>query len=244
MILNEGDYQEQLYVLQVELRKWQTYVNASGSKNIIIAEGRDGAGKSSCIKTFTEHLNPRSAHIVALDRPTDQELKEWYWTRYIRRFPRSGEICFFDRSYYNRCGVESVMGFATPDQVDDFYRECPALEKMWTRSGFNITKFYFSVARAEQARRFQQRELDPLKLGKLSPIDRVSQSRWDEYTRAKNRMFALTNLKSCPWIVVDSNDKKMGRLNAIRYILHKNDYPGRDLAAIGPLDPNIIKVKL
>jgi len=241
--MTDSDYQEQLYVLQVELRKWQTYVNATGSKNIIIFEGRDGAGKSSCVKTITEHLNPRTAHIVALDKPTDQEQREWYWSRYIARFPRSGEICFFDRSYYNRGGVESVMGFATANQVDDFYRECPQLEKMWVKSGIAITKFYFSVAQAEQARRFQARELDPLKLGKLSAIDRVSQTKWDEYTRAKNRMFALTNLKLAPWIIVNSNDKRLGRLNAIRYILHKNDYPNRNLLDIGAIDSNILKVR-
>jgi polyphosphate kinase len=236
------DYEEQKYLLQVELRKWQQHVNEQGTKNIIIFEGRDGAGKSSCIKTITEHLNPRTSRIVALPKPTEEERSEWYWTRYIKQFPRDGEICFFDRSYYNRCGVERVFGWATERQVSDFYRECPQLEKMWVKSGINITKFYFSVSREEQARRFLARQTDPLKLGKMSEVDQLSQNKWDEYTKCKNQMMALTNLKVSPWITVKSDDKPQAKLNVMRYILTKNDYPNRDWTNIGHVDQGIIKI--
>ena len=236
------DYDEEKYLLQIELRKWQQHVNEQGSKNIFIFEGRDGAGKSSCIKTITDHLNPRSARIVALPRPTEEQRAEWYWRRYINQFPRNGEICFFDRSWYNRAGVERIFGWATSQQVMDFYRECPQLEKLWVRSGIHITKFYFSVSREEQARRFLERQTDPLKLGKMSEVDVLSQDKWDEYTRAKNQMFALTNLKTCPWIVVKSDDKKSARLNVMRYILTKNDYAGRDFNNIGTIDESVIKI--
>jgi len=235
------DYEESKYLLQIELRKWQQHVNEQGSKNIFIFEGRDGAGKSSCIKTITEHLNPRSARVVALPKPTEEERREWYWRRYINQFPRDGEICFFDRSWYNRCGVERIFGWATPIQVQDFYRECPQLEKLWVKSGIHITKFYFSVSREEQARRFLARQTDPLKLGKMSIVDEMSQTRWEEYTRTKNQMMALTNLKSCPWITVKSDDKHDSRLNVMRYILTMNDYPGRDFNNIGMINADIIK---
>jgi hypothetical protein len=241
--MTDKEYDEQQYLLHIELRKWSNNVRETGSSHIVIFEGRDAAGKSSAVKRITEHLSPRSSRIVALDKPTEQERSQWYWSRYIAQFPRAGEICFFDRSWYNRAGVECVMGFATPNQINDFYRECPQLEKMWIKSGINITKFYFSISRDEQARRFNLRTTDPLKTGKLSEMDRVSQTKWDAYTSAKKRMLALTNLRDSPWVIVDSNDKRSARLNCQRYLLHKNDYEGRDLQVIGTIDPNVLKVK-
>jgi len=235
------DYEESKYRLQVELRKWQQHQNEQGSKNIFIFEGRDGSGKSSCIRTITEHLNPRSARIVALPKPTEDERTQWYWTRFINQFPRDGECVFFDRSWYNRCGVERIFGWATPIQVQDFYRECPQLEKLWVKSGIHITKFYFSVSREEQARRFLARQTDPLKLGKMTEVDLQSQSKWKEYTKSKNQMMALTNLKTCPWITVRSDNKHLARLNVMRYILDQGDYPMKDINNIGVIDSEIIK---
>lgn len=234
---------EHLYLLQVELLKWQQYVKESGQQHIILFEGRDAAGKSSCIKRIMEHLNPRSARVVALDKPTAEEQREWYWQRYFRQLPRSGEITFWDRSWYNRAGVEKVMGFCTPQQTDHFLWEAPQIEALLFKSGIKLIKFWFSVSREEQAQRFTEREIHPLKLGKLSEIDRVSQTLWDEYTEAKKAMFKATDRKHSPWITIKSDSKPLGRIAAIQYILTKNDYPNRDLSAIGAMNTDIILVK-
>jgi len=241
MDYEHAKFEEQNYLLQIQLLKWQNYVKETNTSHIILVEGRDAAGKSGAIKCFMENLNPRASRLVALPKPTEEDLNAWFWQRYVNELPRRGEICFFDRSYYNRALVEPVMGFCSRQQTDDFYREAPQLEKIWVKSGIQIIKFYFSITREEQARRFFERQTNPLKLGKLSEVDRASQSLWDEYTRAKNRMFALTNLKTCPWIIVDGNNKKQARLNAMRYILLKNDFPGRDLDLIGKIDYSVIK---
>jgi len=238
--LSTREYEERKTVLQIELLKWQNHVRQQGHQHIIIFEGRDAAGKGGTIKRFTEHLNPRGARIVALSKPTLQEQAQWYWQRYIREFPQAGEIVFFDRSWYNRAGVEPVMGFCTQEQHHEFLEDCPQLERIWVRSGINITKFWFSVSKQEQQRRFNERATDPLKLGKLSEIDRISQTMWQEYTDAKNLMFKHTHIKLCPWQIVKSDDKKRARLTAMQHILLKFDYPGRDLKAIGLLDPDII----
>ncbi len=235
------DYEKRKYSLQVELLKFQNHVKAVKSQHIIIFEGRDAAGKGGTIKRFMEHLNPRGARVVALEAPTEQEKQEWFWQRYIKQFPKGGEITLWDRSWYNRAGVEPVMGFCTLKQTEQFYKECPQLEKIWLDSSIKIIKFWFSVSKEEQARRFKFREEHPLKLGKLSPVDRASQTLWNEYTKAKAKMFQKTSIKESPWVVIKSDCKKSARLAALQYVLLKNDYPDRDLDAIGALDKSIIK---
>jgi len=236
-LISLKDYESKKYLLQIELLKWQNHVKKTNSQHIIIFEGRDAAGKGGSIKRFMEHLNPRTARVVALNKPTDQEAKEWYWQRYIKEFPHAGEITFWDRSWYNRAGVESVLGFCTKEQVDQFYRECPQLEKIWIEGGINIIKFWYSVNKKEQARRFKERETHPLKQGKLSEIDILSQDKWEEYTQAKNRMFKETQ----NWIQVKSNCKRSARIASMQYVLLHNDYEGRDLNNIGEIDSSILK---
>ena len=237
-LISLKEYEAKKYLLQIELLKWQNYVKETNTQHIIIFEGRDAAGKGGSIKRFMEHLNPRSARVVALNKPTEQETKEWYWQRYIKEFPHAGEITFWDRSWYNRAGVESVLGFCTKGQVDQFYKEAPILEKVWIEGGIKIIKFWFSVSKKEQARRFKEREEHPLKQGKLSEIDRISQDKWEEYTKAKNRMFKETD----NWIQVKSNCKRSARIASMQYVLLNNDYEGRDLANIGEIDTSILKV--
>lgn len=234
------EYKEQKQNLQVELRKWQAYVAEQDIKHIILFEGRNAAGKSSTIARFMEHLNPRTAYVVALPKPTENELREWYFQKYIARFPRSGEIAFFDRSWYNRAGVEPVMGFCTQKQTDQFLKECPILESLWIDSGINITKFYFSVDKREQRHRLDERATDPLKLGKITSIDLSSQTMWDEYTKAKDAMFAATNTEKSPWITLYSDDKHKAVIAAMQYILLNNYYPGKDRRAIGRIDRHIL----
>jgi polyphosphate kinase 2 len=188
-----------------------------------------------------EHMNPRYAHVVALDKPTEQETKEWYWQRYIREFPQAGQIALFDRSWYNRAGVESVMGFCTPQQLDQFYNECPVLETVFVNAGIKITKFWFDINQEEQNKRFNSRQTHPLKVGKMSSIDIASQTRWDDYSHARDVMLEKTNTIECPWIIVDSNNKQQARLAAIQYVLLNNDYLGKDINAIGTIDPLILK---
>ena len=228
------------YDLQVELLKWQNHVKQAKTQHIVIFEGRDAAGKGGTIKRFMEHMNPRGARVVALDKPTELEKLEWYWQRYIAQFPHAGEITLWDRSWYNRAGVEPVLGFCTAEQCDQFYRECPQLEQIWIAAGIKITKFWFSVSKAEQARRFEARETHPLKLGKLSPVDRISQTRWDDYTAAKKRMFYETSTTTSPWIRVKSDCKMAARIAAMQYVLLNNDYSGKDLSNIGIIDQNIL----
>jgi len=236
-LISLKEYEAKKYLLQIELLKWQNHVKATNEQHIIIFEGRDAAGKGGAIKRFMEHLNPRSARVVALNKPTDQETKEWYWQRYIAQFPHAGEITFWDRSWYNRAGVEAVLGFCSEDQLAQFYRESVQLEKIWQEAGIHLIKFWYSVNKKEQARRFQERATHPLKQGKLSEIDLISQDKWDEYTQAKNRMFAETE----NWIQVKSNCKRSARLASMQYVLLNNDYEGKDVANIGEINPNILK---
>ena len=234
------EYEDKKYLLQVELLKWQNHVKEVKTQHIIIFEGRDAAGKGGTIKRFMEHLNPRGARVVALDKPTEQQKQEWYWQRYIEQFPRAGEITLWDRSWYNRAGVEPVMGFCTPEQTKQFYRECSRLEKLWVEGNIQILKFWFSVSKEEQKRRFDAREKHPLKVGKLSAVDRAGQTLWDEYTDAKNKMFAETSIASCPWIQIKSDCKRSARIAAMQYVLTKNDYEDRNLENIGSIDTNIL----
>jgi polyphosphate kinase 2 len=241
-LISFKDYEAHKYLLQVELLKWQNYVKKTNTQHIIIFEGRDAAGKGGSIKRFLEHLNPRSARVVALNKPTDQEEKEWYWQRYIKEFPSAGEVTFWDRSWYNRAGVECVLGFCTAKQVDQFYSECADLERIWIKGGIQIIKFWYSVNKKEQARRFKERETHPLKQGKLSEIDLISQDKWDEYTKAKNRMFKETSSKESFWVQVRSNCKRSARIASMQYVLLNNDYEGKNLNNIGAINPDILTI--
>jgi len=214
-------YEDQKYQLDLELNQWQQRVKQQGEQWIIICEGRDMAGKTSFIRAATENLPPRAVKIVALDKPTEEERSQWYWSRHIAQFPRIGEITFWDRSYYNRALVEPVMGYCTRDQMNSFLSECPRLEKMWTQSGIKIIKFWFSITKETQQERLARRIDNPLRQGKLSMVDLQAQQLWDNYTQAKTRMFKQTDTHYAPWIQIDSNDKKSARLEAIRYILSK-----------------------
>jgi len=238
--LRRGQYERAKRLLQIELLKLQRSVRAQQSRLVILFEGRDAAGKGGTIKRFTENLNPRGAHIVALDKPTEREQTEWYLQRYISHLPAAGEIAMFDRSWYNRAGVERVMGFCRPDEVMEFLREAPEFERMLARDGIILIKFWFSVSRSEQLRRFVRRQLDPVKRWKLSPIDLASLDKWDEYTRAKESMFFYTDLADAPWTVVKSNDKKRARLEAMRYVLSRVPYEDRDERVVGRPDPLIV----
>jgi polyphosphate kinase len=230
-----------IQTLQIELLKWQHFVREQKTQHIIVFEGRDAAGKSGAIKRFMEHLNPRYARVVALDKPTEQESAEWYWQRYIRQFPQAGQITFFDRSWYNRAGVESVMGFCTSSELKHFYKECPILEKVFIDAGINITKFWFDITQEEQNKRFNSRQTHPLKVGKMSVVDIASQDKWNAYTDAYNKMIAHTSISESPWIWVDSNNKQKARIAAMQYLLLNTDYLGKDIKAIGEIDSNIIK---
>ena len=218
------EYQKRLTLLQIELLKLQNHVKDKGLKVLIIFEGRDAAGKGGTIKRITEHLNPRGARIVALEKPNEQEKTQWYFQRYVSHFPSAGEIVIFDRSWYNRAGVEPVMGFCTTEEHHEFLREVPEFEKMLVKSGIILMKFYFSVSKKEQLKRFQKREVDPLKQYKLSPVDKESQNLWDKYTIAKFSMLMASNTDVAPWIIIKSDNKKSARLNCIRYILSNVHY--------------------
>ncbi len=233
-------YEEQKARLQVELLKVQDWVKESGRKIVILFEGRDAAGKGGTIKRFTEHLNPRGARVVALDKPTETEKTEWYFQRYIRHLPHAGEIVLFDRSWYNRAGVERVMGFCSAQQYLEFMRQVPELERMFVRSGVILFKYWFSVSRDEQRRRFESRENDALKQWKLSPVDRQSLGKWEAYTEAKEAMFFYTDTADAPWTIVKSDDKKRARLNCMRHFLSSLPYADRDPGVIGEPDPLIV----
>lgn len=234
------NYERSKYQLQVELLKLQAWVKETGQKVVILFEGRDAAGKGGAIKRFMEHLNPRGARVVALEKPTESERGQWYFQRYIQHLPTAGEIVLFDRSWYNRAGVERVMGFCTQAEYDDFMRQVPEFERNLVRSGIHLFKFWFSVSRNEQRRRFKEREKHPLKQWKLSPIDKASLDKWDDYTHAKEAMFFSTDTADAPWIVIKSDCKKRARLNAMRYVLHRLAYGQKDGARIGPVDPLIV----
>ena len=221
-------YEAEKARLQAELLKVQLWAQETGQKFAMVFEGRDAAGKGGTIKRFTEHLNPRSARVVALNKPTDEERGQWYFQRYINHLPTNGEIVLYDRSWYNRAGVERVMGFCEPDEYLEFMRQTPELERMLVRSGVRLYKYWFSVTQAEQLRRFKSRETDPLKQWKLSPIDKASLGKWDDYTEAKEAMFFYTDTADAPWTVIKSNCKKRARLNCMRHFLSTLDYPGKD----------------
>ncbi|MDK3073165.1 polyphosphate kinase 2 [Sedimentitalea sp. JM2-8] len=226
--------------LQAELLKAQIWGQETGQKFVLLFEGRDAAGKGGTIKRFTEHLNPRGARVVALNKPTDEERGQWYFQRYVGHLPTSGEMVFLDRSWYNRAGVERVMGFCDPTEYLEFMRQTPELERMLVRSGIRMYKYWFSVTQAEQKRRFESRETDPLKRWKLSPIDKASLSKWDDYTEAKEAMFFYTDTADAPWTVIKSNDKKRARLNCMRHFLNSLDYPDKDTDVVGRPDPLIV----
>jgi len=239
-LLSRKVYEQQKYMLQVELLKMQAWVKESGQRVVIIFEGRDAAGKGGTIKRFMEHLNPRGARVVALEKPTDLERGQWYFQRYVQHLPTAGEIVLFDRSWYNRAGVEQVMGFCGDDEYAEFMRQTPEFERNLVRSGVHLMKLWFSVSRAEQQRRFAERKQHPLKQWKLSPIDLASLDKWNEYTQAKEAMFLHTDTADAPWTVIKSDCKKRARLNAMRYALHKMQYAGKDLERVGPVDPLIV----
>lgn len=240
-LMSRKAYEKQKYRLQVELLKLQTWIRKSGERLVILFEGRDAAGKGGTIKRFMEHLNPRGARVVALEKPTQAEQGQWYFQRYVEHLPTSGEIVLLDRSWYNRAGVERVMGFCSDAEYQEFLQQAPEFERHIVRSGIHLIKFWFSVSRNEQRRRFKERERHPLKQWKLSPIDLASLDKWDEYTVAKEAMFHHTDSVESPWTVVKSDCKKRARLNAIRYDLHSLEYDGRDLETIGPVDPLLVR---
>jgi polyphosphate kinase len=215
-------------------------VKETGQKVVLIFEGRDAAGKGGTIKRFTEHLNPRGSSVVALEKPTAREAGQWYFQRYVAHLPSAGEIVLFDRSWYNRAVVERVMGFCTDDQYDEFMRQAPDFERMLTRSGVRLIKLWFSVSRSEQRTRFMIRQIDPVRRWKLSPTDLASLDKWEEYTDAKEAMFAYTDTTHAPWTVVKSNDKKRARVNALRHVLHTLDYAEKNVTRIGETDPLIV----
>ena len=221
------EYEQQLTKLQIELLKLQNHVKEKGLKILMIFEGRDAAGKGGTIKRITEHLNPRGARVVALEKPSDIERTQWYFQRYTQYLPSAGEMVLFDRSWYNRAGVEPVMGFCTTEEHHEFLREVPEFEKMLVKSGIILMKFYFSVSKKEQLKRFQKREIDPLKQYKLSPVDKESQNLWDKYTIAKFSMLMASNTDIAPWTIVKSDDKKNARLNCIRFILSNVEYQNK-----------------
>ena len=239
-LLSRKSYEQQKYRLQVELLKLQAWVKETGQKVVILFEGRDAAGKGGTIKRFMEHLNPRGARVVALEKPTEAERGEWYFQRYVRHLPTAGEIVLFDRSWYNRAGVERVMHFCTDEQYREFMRQAPDFERMLVHNDIYLIKFWFSVSRKEQRRRFSERHAHPLKQWKLSPVDVASLDKWDDYTKAKESMFFHTDTADAPWTVIKSDCKKRARLNAMRYILHHLPYANRDDARIGQLDPLLV----
>ncbi|MFZ4479775.1 MAG: polyphosphate kinase 2 [Rhodoferax sp.] len=235
-LLSRKNYEAQKYLLQVELLKLQIWAKDTGQRIVILFEGRDAAGKGGSIKRFMEHLNPRSARLVALEKPTETERGQWYFQRYVQHLPTAGEIVMFDRSWYNRAGVERVMGFCSEGEYQEFIRQAPLFERQLVQSGVHLIKFWFSVSRKEQRRRFKEREIHPLKQWKLSPVDLASLDKWDEYTKAKEAMFFETDTADAPWTVIKSDCKKRARLNAMRYVLHKLPYANKDLTHVGALD--------
>ncbi|MFJ8128674.1 polyphosphate kinase 2 [Streptomyces hydrogenans] len=238
--LRRAEYERSKRILQIELLKLQRWVKETGARLVVICEGRDAAGKGGTIQRFTERLNPRGARIVALDKPTEREAGQWYFQRYVAHLPAAGEIVFFDRSWYNRAGVEKVMGFCTPEQYALFLRQCPGFEAMLVDDGILLVKFWFSVSRAEQRTRFAIRQVDPVRQWKLSPTDLASLDRWDAYTSAKVEMFRATDTEAAPWTVVKSNDKRRARLEAMRSLLWRVDYASKDEEAVGSPDPLVV----
>jgi polyphosphate kinase len=234
------EYDRQKRLLQIELLKLQYWIKSSGERLMIFFEGRDAAGKGGTIKRFMEHLNPRGAKVLALEKPSERESTQWYFQRYIAHLPAAGEIALFDRSWYNRAGVERVMGFTNRRDYLEFMRQVPELERMLVRSGIRLIKFWFSVSRSEQRTRFAIRQVDPVRQWKLSPIDMESLDKWDDYTEAKEAMFFYTDTADAPWTVVKSNDKKRARLEAMRHVLSRFAYDDKDEEVVGTPDPLIV----
>lgn len=232
-------YEKEKRALQIELLKVQSWMRETGQRIVIVFEGRDAAGKGGSIKRFMEHLNPRHARVIALEKPSDVERGQWYFQRYVKQLPTEGEMALFDRSWYNRAGVERVMGFCSPSEYLEFMRQTPELEKMFVRSGIRLFKLWFEVSRDEQFKRFQSRKFDPVKQWKLSPIDMASLDKWDAYTDAKNAMFRHTDTPEAPWTIILSDDKKRARLNAMRCILSQLPYPDKNQKLEIQPDPNI-----
>jgi polyphosphate kinase 2 len=239
-LLSRKRYEKEKYGLQVELLKLQAWVKETGARVVILFEGRDAAGKGGTIKRFMEHLNPRGARVVALEKPSEVERGQWYFQRYVNHLPTAGEIVLFDRSWYNRAGVERVMGFCSEGEYQEFLRQTPEFERQLVRSGIHLFKFWFSVSRAEQRRRFKERKLHPLKQWKLSPIDMASLDKWDDYTRAKEAMFLHCDTSDAPWTVIKSDCKKRARLNAMRFVLNRLPYAERKPERVGAVDPLIV----
>ena len=238
--MSRREYERVKRSLQIELLKLQSWVKDSGQKVVLLFEGRDAAGKGGTIKRFTEHLNPRGARVVALEKPSERESTQWYFQRYLSHLPAAGEIVLLDRSWYNRAGVERVMGFCTPAEYLQFMRQAPVLESMLTSSGIHLIKFWFSVSQAEQRTRFLSRQVDPVRRWKLSPMDLASLDKWDAYTEAKEAMFFYTDTADAPWTVIKSNDKKRARIAALRHVLYTLDYTDKDVELVGRPDPAIL----
>jgi len=239
-LMARKNYEKQKYRLQVELLKLQAWCKHTGQKVVILFEGRDAAGKGGTIKRMMEHLNPRGARVVALEKPSEVEKGQWYFQRYVQHLPTAGEIVLFDRSWYNRAGVERVMGFCSDEEYKEFMRQAPEFERNLVRSGVHLIKFWFSVSQKEQRRRFKERETHPLKQWKLSPVDLASLDKWDDYTRAKEAMFFHTDTADAPWTVIKSDCKKRARLNAMRYLLHKLPYENKDMTNVPQPDPLLV----
>ena len=240
-LMSRNSYEVEKYLLQIELLKFQYWSMDTGAKHVIIFEGRDAAGKGGAIKRFTEHLNPRAARVVALTKPTSTESGQWYFQRYVDHLPTSGEIVMFDRSWYNRSGVERVMGFCTDEEYEVFTGQAPIFERMLVESGTTVTKLWFSVTQDEQRTRFAIRQIDPVRRWKLSPMDLESLDRWEAYTAAKEAMFERTDKRYAPWMTVKSNDKKRARVNSLRAFLNQFDYEGKDPDVVFAPDPKIVK---
>jgi polyphosphate kinase len=238
--MSRQQYELEKRLLQIELLKLQNWSKRTGARHVILFEGRDAAGKGGTIKRFMEHLNPRGARVIALEKPTERERTQWYFQRYVPHLPAAGEMVFFDRSWYNRAGVERVMGFCSDEQHSEFIHQTPLFEQMLVNDGISLTKLWFSVSSAEQRTRFAIRQVDPVRQWKLSPMDLASLDKWDAYTKAKEEMFSLTDTDHAPWIVVKSNDKKRARVNAMRYVLGKFDYDDKDVEIVGQADPLIL----
>ncbi|MBN0975311.1 polyphosphate kinase 2 [Gordonia sp. JH63] len=238
--MSRREYEVTKRRLQIELLKLQKWSKQTGQRHLLVFEGRDAAGKGGTIKRFNEHLNPRGARTIALEKPSEREATEWYFQRYVQHLPAGGEMVFFDRSWYNRAGVERVMGFCSPQQYTQFVAQVPAFEKMLVDDGINLVKFWFSVTPLEQRTRFAIRQIDPVRQWKLSPMDLASLDKWDAYTEAKEAMFATTDTDHAPWTVVKSNDKKRARINAMRHVLSLFDYDGKNESFVGTPDPLIV----
>ncbi|MET9070555.1 polyphosphate kinase 2 [Streptosporangium sandarakinum] len=238
--MGRAEYDRLKRLLQIELLKLQYWIKDTGGRLVILFEGRDAAGKGGTIKRFMEHLNPRGATVVALEKPNERESTQWYFQRYISHLPAAGEMVFFDRSWYNRAGVERVMGFVSPDDYLEFLEQTPEFERMLVRDGIHLVKFWFSVSRSEQRTRFVIRQVDPVRQWKLSPMDLASLDKWEEYTQAKEDMFLHTDTEAAPWTVIKSNDKKRARIEAMRHVLSLFDYTDKDREVVGVPDPRIV----